>query len=48
MLDALDRLDGTPAPGAHLELLVSDADRADQRRQPSTGLGEDVRLAGRS
>lgn len=46
MLDALDRLDGARTPNAHVELLVSDTDRADWRRRSSAGLGADVRLSG--
>jgi hypothetical protein len=46
LLDALERLDGKPTSGAQVEGFVADTDRADQARQPSAGLGEDVRVRG--
>jgi hypothetical protein len=44
LLDALEQLDGKPTPYGRMELLVSSAGRAQVSRQPSAGLGEDVRL----
>ena len=46
MLDALERLDGPATPFRSLELLVVDVDRSEWSRQPSAGLGEDVRIRG--
>ena len=46
LLDALERLDGKPTPHAELEALVAGVDGSLQSRQPSAGLGEDVRLRG--
>jgi len=47
LLDALEQLDGEQTPYSFVELLFSDAGRAEWSRQPSVGLGEDVRLRGR-
>ena len=44
LLDALERLDGQPTPYGEVEGLVSAVARAEQSRQPSAGLGVDVRL----
>ncbi len=46
LLDALERLDGKPASADELEGLLSDTGSAEQSRQPSAGLGEDLRLRG--
>ena len=46
LLDALERLDGKPASAEELERLLSDTGSAEQSRQPSAGLGEDLRLRG--
>ena len=46
LLDALERLDGPPTPHGQLELLLSSVGRAEQSRQPSAGLGEDLRIRG--
>jgi len=46
LLDALERLDRKPTTRGLIEGLLGDADRAEQSRQPSAGLGEDVRLRG--
>ncbi len=48
LLDALERLDQKATPLGWVEGLLGDADRAEQSRQPSAGLGEDVRLRGAS
>ncbi len=44
LLDALERLGGQPTPYGDIEALISATDRAEWSRQPSAGLGEDVRL----
>jgi len=46
MLDALSRLDGKPTPEAAIPMHLSWVDDAERSRQPSVGLGEDVRLRG--
>jgi hypothetical protein len=46
LLDALERLDGPATPCGELEALVSGVDRSEWSRQPSAGLGEDVRIRG--
>jgi hypothetical protein len=46
LLDALERLDGKPTPRAELDGFVDAIGSALQSRQPSAGLGEDVRLRG--
>jgi hypothetical protein len=46
LLDALDRLDGEPTPFAVLPTFLGWVADAAQSRQPSAGLGEDVRLRG--
>jgi hypothetical protein len=46
LLDALDRLDGKPTPLAVVPTFLSWVDRAGHARQPSVGLGEDVRIRG--
>jgi len=46
LLDALERLDGKPTPFAVLPTFLSWVARAEASRQPSAGLGEDVRLRG--
>jgi hypothetical protein len=46
LLDALERLDRKSATRADLESFVAAVDGALQTRQPSAGLGEDVRLRG--
>ena len=46
LLDALERLDRKPAPPEELERLLAETARADQNRQPSAGIGEDLRLRG--
>jgi hypothetical protein len=46
LLDAIERLDGKPTPYGEIERLLGDASRAAESRQPSAGLGEDVRLRG--
>jgi hypothetical protein len=45
LLDALERLDGEPAPAARLEAFVNSSLAAPRRREPSVGLGEDVRVS---
>jgi hypothetical protein len=42
----LDRLDGKPAPQAFLPTFLQWIDSAEASRQPSAGLGDDVRLRG--
>ncbi len=44
LLDVLERLDRKPTSPALIEGLLGDAGRAELSRQPSAGLGEDVRL----
>ena len=44
LLDALERLDGQPAPYGEIEGLLAAVGRAEQSRQPSPALGDDVRL----
>ena len=46
LLDALERLDGKPAPPGELEHLLADDGTRRANRQPSAGLGEDLRLRG--
>ena len=46
LLDALERLDGKPTPFAVVPTFLSWVDRADAARQPSIGLGEDMRVRG--
>jgi hypothetical protein len=46
LLDALERLGGKPTPRQELDGLVAALDTALQGRQPSAGLGEDLRLRG--
>jgi len=48
LLDALERLDGEATSRSEIEGLLSDAAQAALSRQPSAGLGEDVRLRGES
>ena len=46
LLDALERLDRKATAEDEVAALVSEVDRSVQARQPSAGLGEDVRLRG--
>jgi len=46
LLDALERLDGEPTPFAVLPTFLYWVDAAEPSRQPSAGLGQDVRLRG--
>lgn len=46
MLDALEHLDGWPTPFTVVPTFLTEVDRALQTRQPSAGLGEDVRPSG--
>jgi hypothetical protein len=46
LLDALERLDGRPTARSRVEQFLAHVDRADHARQPSAGLGDDVRLRG--
>ena len=46
LLDALERLDGKPTPFAVVPTFLAWVDGAERSRQPSAGLGEDVRLRG--
>ena len=48
LLDALERPDQEATPLGLIEGLLGDAARAEQGRQPSSGLGQDVRLRGAS
>ena len=48
LLDALERLDRTPTGQQAIEALVSATAGALWSRQPSAGLGEDVRVRGAS
>ncbi len=48
LLDALERLDGKSTARGEIEGLLADVGRAELSRQPSAGLGEDVRLRGES
>jgi hypothetical protein len=45
LLDALERLDGEPAKAGRLEAFVDTVLAAPRRREPSVGLGEDVRVS---
>ena len=45
-LDALERLDGKPTPAGSVEAFVEAVGGALASRQPSAGLGEDLRLRG--
>jgi hypothetical protein len=45
LLDALERLDGEPAPAGRLKAFVEEVLAAAWRREPSVGLGEDVRVS---
>lgn len=44
LLDALERLDGKPTPFAVLPTFLSWVASADRTKQPSAGLGDDLRL----
>src|SRR5439155_15429791 len=44
LLDALERLDGQPTPKRAIEAMLAAVGQAEQTRQPSAGVGEDVRL----
>ena len=46
LLDALERLDGKPTPLAVLPTFLNWVADAEPSRQPSAGLGQDVRLRG--
>ena len=46
LLDALERLDGTPTPREEIDAFVGALGSSLRTRQPSAGLGEDVRLRG--
>lgn len=48
LLDALERLDGTPTPEAALPTFLERVGGAIFSRQPSAGLGDDLRLRGES
>ncbi len=48
LLDALERLDGEPAQAEALESFLAEAESAPRSRGPSAGLGEDLRLRGKS
>ena len=41
---ALERLDGTPMLMAVIPMILDETRKADWSRQPSAGLGEDIRL----
>jgi hypothetical protein len=45
LLDALERLDVEPAPVSRLETFIDAVLEAPRRREPSVGLGEDVRVS---
>jgi len=45
LLDAMERLDGEPASGERLDSFVESALEAPRQREPSVGLGEDVRVS---
>jgi hypothetical protein len=45
LLDAIERLDGEPAPSGRVEAFVGATLQAPRRREPSVGLGEDVRVS---
>ena len=45
LLDALERLDVEPAPSGRLEAFLDAVLGAPRRREPSVGLGEDVRVS---
>jgi hypothetical protein len=46
LLDAIERLDGKPAPVEALESFAERLESAPRSRRGSAGLGEDVRLRG--
>jgi hypothetical protein len=47
LLDAIEHLDVVPAERARLEGFVGAVSAAPRRREPSVGLGEDVRVSGK-
>jgi hypothetical protein len=44
LLDALERLDGKPTGVTEIEAFIADVDQSLVSRQPSVGLGEDLRM----
>ena len=48
LLDALERLDGKPTASSQIENFVATIEGSLLTRQPSAGLGEDVRLRGQN
>jgi hypothetical protein len=46
LLDALERLDGKATPQSQVESFLVTVDQSECARQPSAGLGEDVRVRG--
>ena len=46
LLDALGRLDGKPPTPEAVDAFVSATDASNATRQPSAGLGDDIRLRG--
>ena len=46
LLDAVERLDGKPSAREEIDAFVASISGAVTSRQPSAGLGEDVRLRG--
>ncbi len=46
LLDALERLDRKPGRAEEFGRLLADTAHAERSRQPSAGLGEDLRLRG--
>jgi hypothetical protein len=47
LLDALERLDGPATPASEIEAFLGGVEAALASRQPSAGLGEDLRLRGK-
>jgi hypothetical protein len=46
LLDAIERLDGEPGTEARVASFIAAAAAAPSKREPSVGLGQDLRLAG--
>ena len=46
LLDALEHLDGKPVSPAAIPMIFYAAQQAEWSRQPSAGLGEDIRVSG--
>jgi hypothetical protein len=47
LLDALEHLDGKPVSPAAIPIIFYETEKAEWSRQPSAGLGEDIRVSGK-